>query len=57
MKKEKPDEAVRAYLAEIGGRGGRAKVAKGFAVMTAKERAAVAKKAAAARWGKKKAKE
>ena len=48
---------VRKYLAAIGARGGKAKVAKGFSQMDAKRRAELAKKAAAKRWaGKKKAK-
>lgn len=45
---------VSAYLAEIGKRGGSAKVSKGFGALTDEERKANSKKAAEARWGKKK---
>ena len=45
---------VKQYLAGIGRKGGRAKVAKGFAMLTDEEKKANAEKAAAARWGKKK---
>ena len=37
----------------LGRRGGRAKVPKGFSLMDPDRRAEIAKKAAAARWGKK----
>jgi hypothetical protein len=37
----------------LGRKGGKAKVAKGFSAMDPKRRAEIAKKAAAARWGKK----
>jgi len=47
-------DPVREYLAEIGSRGGKAKVSKGFATLTPAERKANAKKAAATRWGTKK---
>jgi hypothetical protein len=51
-KRAVPD-AVREYLASIGKKGGLAKVKKGTATLTKAERAARAKEAAAARWGKK----
>ena len=54
--KEEKDDPVRAYLKEIGSRGGSAKVAKGFSALTDKERAANAKKAAKTRWANAKAK-
>jgi hypothetical protein len=38
---------------ELGRRGGQKKVPKGFAMMTDERRAEIAKRAAAARWGKK----
>lgn len=47
--------AVSRYLSEIGGRGGAAKVPKGFSMMDEQKRTANAKKGAAARWGPKKA--
>jgi len=47
-------KAVSDYLAKIGGRGGKAKVSKGFGALTPEQRSANAKKAAAKRWGKKK---
>ena len=37
----------------LGRKGGRKKVAKGFSVMPPERRAEIARKAAAARWGKK----
>lgn len=43
-----------AAAVALGRRGGKAKVPKGFASLTAEQRKAVGKKAAAARWGKKK---
>lgn len=50
-----PSQAVRAYLAEIGRKGGRVKVAtKGFASLSKRELKELSKKAAEARWGKKK---
>jgi hypothetical protein len=48
------NQAVRDFLARIGRKGGQAKVAKGFASLSDRERSALGKKAAAARWGKKK---
>jgi hypothetical protein len=45
--------AISAYLAEIGRKGGKAKVPKGTATLSPEERSAIAKRAAAARWGKK----
>lgn len=42
MAKKKPDPAIREYLAEIGRRGGEAKVAKGFAKMPKTQLLAVA---------------
>jgi hypothetical protein len=47
-------DPVSEYLAEIGSRGGKAKVRKGIATLTQKERSERAKQAAAARWGTKK---
>ena len=47
-----PPPAVRAYLAEIGRRGGEARVAKGTATLTPAQRKKRAQAAAAARWGK-----
>ena len=49
-------DAVSDYLAEIGRRGGKAKVKKGFGTLTPEERRANAKRAAQARWGVKKKK-
>jgi hypothetical protein len=46
-------EEVRAYLAEIGRKGGRAKVPKGFATLSDDQKSQNAKKAIAARWGRK----
>jgi hypothetical protein len=50
--------AVREYLRQLGAKGGRAAAGKGgrvrFAKMTADERSKLAKKAAAARWRKRK---
>ena len=51
--KEEKDDPVRAYLSEIGSRGGSAKVPKGFAALTSEQRAVNAKKAAKTRWAKK----
>jgi hypothetical protein len=52
MAKKKLHPAVSAYMAEISGKGkGGAARAKS---LTAEQRSAIAKKAAAARWGKKK---
>jgi len=52
-KKRATPDAVREYLASIGKKGGLAKVKKGTATLTKAQRAARARKAAAARWGKK----
>jgi hypothetical protein len=49
MDGEKKDAAA----VSLGRRGGRAKVPKGFSLMDPDRRAEIAKKAAAARWGKK----
>jgi hypothetical protein len=46
-------EAVSAAMGEIGRKGGQAKVPKGFAMLSAKERSKRAKAAAKARWAKK----
>jgi general stress protein YciG len=50
------NRAVRDFLAEIGRKGGQAKVAKGFSNLSEREKSAIGKKAAAARWGTKKKK-
>jgi hypothetical protein len=59
MAKRSPSKAVRDYLRDLGRRGGEAAAGAGakvrFAKMTAEERRALAKKAARARWAKKKA--
>jgi hypothetical protein len=52
-KKKAAPDGVREYLASIGRKGGLAKVKKGTAILTKEERKARARKAAAARWGKK----
>jgi hypothetical protein len=52
-KKAPLDAVVREYLARIGKKGGLAKVQKGTATLTKAEREERARKAAAARWGKK----
>jgi len=49
MAKQKDPAAV-----SLGRRGGKAKVPKGFAMLTPTERSAIAKKASKARWAKKK---
>jgi hypothetical protein len=49
----KETDPVSKYLAEIGRRGGDARVPKGAATFTAAERKAFARKGAAARWSKK----
>jgi general stress protein YciG len=46
--------AVSRYLTEIGRKGGKAKVAKGFAKVSKKRRREIARQGAAARWGEKK---
>lgn len=51
MAKKKADP-VREYLAEIGRKGGEAKVTKGFGSLTKAKRKANAKAAAEKRWGK-----
>ena len=50
MAKKNP---VSEYLANIGRRGGQARVPKGTAALSPEERKALGKKAAEARWGKK----
>jgi len=50
----KPDP-VSEYLATIGARGGKAKVPKGTAALSAEERKERGRLGAEARWGKKKA--
>ena len=47
--------AVSRYLAEIGRKGGKAEVPKGFATLTPDERKELASKAAAKRWENKSA--
>ncbi|MEP6539679.1 MAG: hypothetical protein ABJF23_30380 [Bryobacteraceae bacterium] len=50
-------EVISAVMAAMGSKGGSAEVpSKGFGSLTPEQRAANAKKAAEARWGKKKAK-
>jgi len=55
-----PPLAVREYLRALGTKGGKAAAGRGakvrFEAMTAQERRALAKKAAAARWSKTKSK-
>lgn len=51
----KSGNPVSDYLAEIGRKGGQAKVAKGFSTLTDEQRKENARKAAQTRWGKKKA--
>ncbi len=46
-----------AERAELGRKGGKAKVPKGLAKLTAKRRREIAQKAARARWGKKEGKQ
>jgi len=57
MARRSPPKAVRDYLRDLGRRGGEAAAGAGakvrFAKMTAEERRALAKKAAQARWAKK----
>jgi hypothetical protein len=48
--------AVSEYLAEIGRKGGQAKVKKGLASLPEEERKAIARMAANARWARQKAK-
>ncbi len=48
----KTTDPVGEYLAEIGRRGGQAKVPKGFSSLSDEERKENARKAAEARWGK-----
>jgi general stress protein YciG len=54
MARNSGDQAIRNYLAEIGRKGGQAKVPKGIAVLSDEERKKRAQQAAAARWGGKK---
>lgn len=49
-------ENVTEYLSKIGRKGGKAKVPKGFAKLSSKERKAIAKKAAEQRWANKREK-
>jgi hypothetical protein len=53
MPDEVTDEMVRQVMRELGSRGGSAKVPKGTAALSAEERAALGRKGAQARWGKK----
>ena len=53
----KKKSAVSEYLASIGRKGGQAKVKKGTATLTKKQRSERAKAAAAKRWEKKDEKE
>ena len=46
-------EAVRSHFSEVGRKGGKARVPKGFASLTQQERIEMGKKAAEARWRKK----
>ena len=53
MAKKIIDPGISAVASVMGKLGGSRKVPKGFSSLTAEERTAVAKKAAAKRWGKK----
>jgi hypothetical protein len=53
MAGKRPSKAVSEYLAQIGRRGGKKKVPKGTAMLPEQRRQEIARKAAAARWGKK----
>lgn len=55
MAKKKQGDPVREYLAAIGRKGGLAKVPKGFSTLSEEDRKENGRKAAAARWGKKRA--
>lgn len=48
-----PEESASEFLKRIGSKGGKAKVPKGTAVLTKRERSNRAKAAAKARWGEK----
>jgi general stress protein YciG len=48
-----PPKSFSKYLAEIGRKGGEARVAKGFSKLSPEQRAEVGRKAAAKRWAKK----
>lgn len=50
MAKKRSADPVREYLANIGRKGGEAKVKKGTAMLSKAQRSARAKEAAAARW-------
>jgi hypothetical protein len=56
MAKKKISDTVREYLRQLGAKGGRAAAGRGakvrFEAMTPQQRRALARKAAAARWGK-----
>jgi hypothetical protein len=52
MATKKKRNAVTAYLAKIGRKGGQAKVPKGVAALSEEDRKKLGEKAAAARWGK-----
>lgn len=54
VKVSSPNRSVSKYLAEIGRKGGQAKVPKGAAALSAEERKALGQRGARARWGKKK---
>jgi len=56
MKRKNDSDPVREYLAEIGRKGGQAKVPKGTAALTAEERKEQGRKGAAVRWAKAKKK-
>jgi hypothetical protein len=47
------DALISAVMAQMGSKGGSAKVTKGFGTLSPAQRAENAKKAAEARWGKK----
>jgi len=49
----KKDKAAAALGRKGGRKGGKAKVPKGFSMLTPEERSKISKEAAAARWGKK----
>jgi general stress protein YciG len=50
------NNSVSDYLAEIGRKGGQAKVRKGTAMLTGEQRKELGRKGAAVRWGKKRKK-
>ena len=57
MAGKRSSKAVSEYLAEIGRKGGKRKVPKGTATLPKERRQEIARKAAAARWGKNKQKD